>query len=62
MEEKCNIVEYTDMHFMYDKANGNAFEAARLYAEAFPNRRHPDSLTFTRIYQRLREKSPFDTK
>ena len=43
MEEKYSIVEYTDIHFMYGKANGNALEAAHLYAEAFPNRSHPDS-------------------
>ena len=54
MEEKYSIVEYTDIHFMYGKANGNALDAARLYAEAFPNRRHPDSRTFTRIHQSLR--------
>ena len=36
-EEKSSIVEYTDIHFMYGKANGNALEAARLYAEALPN-------------------------
>ena len=40
---------------MYGEANGNALEAARLYIEDFPNRRHPDSRTFTRIHHRLRE-------
>ena len=59
MEEKYSIVRYTDIHFIYGKANGNALEAARLYAEAFPNRRHPDSRTFTRIHQRLRENGSF---
>ena len=54
-EEKYSIVEYTVIHFMYGKANGNALETARFYAEAFPNRRHPDSRTFTRIHQRIRE-------
>ena len=48
MEEKYSI------HLMYGKANGNALEAARFYAEVFPNRRHPDSRTFTKILQRLR--------
>ena len=59
MEEKCSIVEYTDIHFMYDKSNGNALEAARLCAENFANRRHPDNRTFTRIHQRLRENGSF---
>ncbi|EZA46573.1 hypothetical protein X777_00019, partial [Ooceraea biroi] len=37
----------------------NALEAARLYAEAFPNRRQPDRRTFIRIHQRLRENGSF---
>ena len=44
---------------MCGKANGNALEAARLYADTFPNRRHPDSRTFTRIHQSLRENGSF---
>ena len=32
------------------KTTSNALEAVCLYAEAFPNRRHPLSLTFTRIH------------
>ena len=59
MEEKYSIVEYTDIHFIFGKANGNMLEAARLYAEAIPNRRHPDSRTLTRIHQRLRENGSF---
>ena len=59
MEEKYSIVEYTDIHFMYGKANGNALEVGRFNAEAFPNRRHPGSRTFTRIHQRLRANGSF---
>ena len=59
MEEKYSIVRCKDIHFMYGKANGNALEAARLYAKASPKRRHPDSRTFTRIHQRLRENGSF---
>ncbi|KAJ8865738.1 hypothetical protein PR048_033259 [Dryococelus australis] len=44
-------VEYTDVIFMH----GIALEAARLYAEAFPHRSHPDRRTFIGIHQRLRE-------
>ena len=59
MEEKYGIVEYTDIHIIYGRANGNALEAVRLYAEAFPNRRHPNNRTFTRIHQRLWENGSF---
>jgi aminoglycoside/choline kinase family phosphotransferase len=55
MERRYGNEEYADMHFMCGKANGNALEAARLYQEAFPHRRQPDSRTFTRVHQRLRE-------
>ena len=59
MEEKYSSVEYTDIQFMYGKANGNTLEAARLYAEDFPNKRHPDSQTFTRIHRLLIENGSF---
>jgi hypothetical protein len=59
MERRYGNEEYADMHFMYGKANGNALEAARLYQEAFPHRRQPDSRTFTRVHQRLRELGSF---
>jgi hypothetical protein len=59
MERRYGKEEYADMHFMYGKANGNALEAARLYREAFPHRRQPDSRTFTRVYQRLRAYGSF---
>lgn len=52
-------IEYADMHFMYGKANGNASEAARMYQDEFPARRHPDSRVFTRIHQMLRDKGNF---
>jgi hypothetical protein len=51
MERRYGNEEYADMHFMYGTANGNALEAARLYQEAFPHRRQPDSRTFTRVHQ-----------
>jgi hypothetical protein len=59
MERRYGNEEYADMHFMYGKANGNALEAARLYQEAFPHRRQPDSRTLTRVHQRLREHGSF---
>ena len=60
--EKYSIVEYTDIHYMYGRAKGNALEAARLYAETFPNRRHSDSRTFNRMYQLIRENGSFRHK
>jgi hypothetical protein len=59
MERRYGNEGYADMHFMYGKANGNALEAARLYQEALPLRRQPDSRTFTRVHQRLREYGSF---
>ena len=52
-------VQNCRVHVMYGKANGYALEAERLYAESFPNRRHPDSRTFTRVHQHLRENGSF---
>jgi hypothetical protein len=59
MERRYGNEDYADMHFMYVEANGNALEAARLYQETFPHRRQPDSRTFTRVHQRLREYGSF---
>ena len=51
--------EMADMHFMYGCANGNALEACRLYAEAYPNRQIPSSRMFSKIHQRLRDNGKF---
>lgn len=48
-------VEMTDMHYVYGLADGNAFEARRIYQERYPNRILPDSRTFTNIHRRLTE-------
>ena len=47
--------EYTDMIVCYGLAGENAFAAARLYTERYPNRRHPTHVTITRCLQRSRE-------
>lgn len=47
--------EFTDMHFFYGMANGNSYEALRLYRDNFPNRRMPTAQIFERIHRRLRE-------
>ena len=62
MEETYSIVEYTDIHFMNGKANGNALEAARLYAEVFPNRRHPYRRTLPESTNALEKMGPSGTK
>lgn len=53
--EYYSSAEYTDIHFMYGVADGNARLAARLYAERFPNRRHPSHKVFVAVHNRLRE-------
>ena len=47
--------EMADMILCYGFCNSNGEAAAREYAERYPNRRHPEARTFSRIYQRLRE-------
>lgn len=47
--------ELTDMHFTYGVADGNAYEARRIYQERYPNRVIPDPRTFSRIHRRLHE-------
>lgn len=47
--------EYTDMIICYGMAGENAHAAKLLYAERFPNRRHPTKLTITRCVRRSRE-------
>jgi len=47
--------EYTYMIYFYGMARGNARAAERLYAERFPNRRHPLSSTITACFQRAIE-------
>lgn len=52
--------EFADIHFTYGLANGNAYEARRLYQERYPNRTTPTSKTFSRIHARLRETGTFE--
>ncbi|XP_063994349.1 uncharacterized protein LOC135171654 [Diachasmimorpha longicaudata] len=52
---KYTAVEYADMVSIYGVARGNGLQAARLYAEQYPQRRVPDSRTFRDALQRLRE-------
>lgn len=54
--------EFTDIHFIYGHANGNAKLAAKLYREIFPNRRCPHYLLFSEIDRRLRKRGSFKKK
>jgi len=48
--------DYTDMIILYGVARENAYVAARLYAERFPEReRHPDHKVILRCIRRVRE-------
>jgi hypothetical protein len=49
MESYYSAWEMADMHFMYDRANGNSREARRLYAEHYPQRRIPSHKLFTKL-------------
>lgn len=51
--------EYSDIHYVYGLADGNAREAARLYAQRFANRQCPNFKTFTAVHYRLRERGSF---
>lgn len=63
--DSFSAAEYAEMHLIYgetrqyDAVTGrvtyNAREAARIYAERFPNRRHPSRQVFTRTDRAYRE-------
>lgn len=47
--------EYGDMLMAYGACNQVGQRAAEEYRRLYPNRRHPDGATFTRVFQRLVE-------
>nr|XP_022905995.1 uncharacterized protein LOC111417835 [Onthophagus taurus] len=49
-----SLEEYTDMHLVFGEARCSGRRAARLYANRYPNRRHPDANVFVRLDSRLR--------
>ena len=51
--------DYTDMLLILGESRNNAAGAARLYAERYNARRHPDQNVFRRLEQRLRETGNF---
>ena len=62
MNNSYSNEEYSDIHFYYGKANGNALQARLMYSQAFPNRRCPHHETFQQIHQRLRENGSFSRR
>lgn len=53
--EQYSLIELSDMHLVYGAANQSGRRAARIYAQRFPQRRHPAHTMFQRLDQRLRE-------
>lgn len=51
--------EYADMVFIYGFCGGNALAASREYMCRYPNRRQPESRTFTRVFANLRNTGTF---
>ena len=51
-------LEYTDMLLVYGACGKVGRRAAAEYRELYPNRRHPDAATFTRLHQRLLVRNP----
>ena len=51
--------EMADMHFVYGLANGNSYEARRIYQQRYPRRLVPCAETFSNIHRRLAETGTF---
>lgn len=51
--------EFAEMHLIYGLADGNCYEARRLYAQRYPNRILPDPRTFANVHNRLCENGSF---
>lgn len=52
-------IEYSDMMFIYGFCNGSSWAAAQEYRQKYPDRRHPDSRVFSRVFQHLRDFGTF---
>ncbi|KAJ8939028.1 hypothetical protein NQ318_011317 [Aromia moschata] len=51
--------EMTDMVAIYAQQNFSERDAARSYADTYPNRRQPNRKLFSRLFSRLRETGSF---
>lgn len=54
--------EYVDMLLIYGECRKNSREAAALYRERYPQRRHPGHCMFVRIEQKLRQDCTLPSK
>lgn len=54
--------ELVDMLLVFGRADENPYEAARMYAQKYPDRRHPQHGNFSRLIQRVRETGTVDYK
>ena len=52
-------IEYADMIFLYGFCGGSARAAAAEYRRRHPDRRHPNSRVFYKVYQHLRDRGCF---
>lgn len=57
-----NFNEYCDMIWVLGECRGNVNEAVMLYAERYPNRRHPNHGVIRRVDQRARETGNFGNR
>lgn len=63
MENERNLYSYeelTDMILIYGECRKNQRQAATLYAERFPNRRHPNHGYFHGLCERLKNNGQFN--
>lgn len=54
-----NSAHLADMHFVYGLADGNSYEAKRIYQARYPNRVAPCTQTFVSLHRRLSETGSF---
>lgn len=53
--QQYSVAEYSDIHYKYGLADGNASLAKRLYVERFRGRHQPDDKVFTTVHRRPQE-------
>ncbi|GFX20930.1 uncharacterized protein TNCV_79851 [Trichonephila clavipes] len=51
--------ENTDMHYVYDRVNGNGRVSLQMYHAQFHDQQMPDHRVFQRLHRQLRETSTF---
>lgn len=59
---KFSKEELIDMVFVLGESEKNCFLASRIYATRFPERRHPEAVSFSRLLERFVETGSVDYK